>query len=119
MSLDRRTESGCAAVLWQFFVNIPVGILLRGWVILSYWAWFIMPLGAPAIGFWHALGASALVGYLTMQGMSYESIKLKAAQLKAHGLDSTGLGDAVVSLLWTTLIALFFMGFGWLYASLM
>lgn len=118
--MDRATESGGAGVLWQLLINAPAGILLRGWVILSYWAWFIIPLGAPAIGFWHALGASALVGYLTMQGMSYESIKLKAAQLEAHGLDSpSGLGDAVVSLLWTTMIALFFMGFGWLYASLM
>lgn len=36
-----------------------VGILLlapSSFVIMLLWNWFITPLGAPAIGFWHAVG---------------------------------------------------------------
>jgi hypothetical protein len=42
---------------------IPLSIL-RGWVLLTFWNWFILPLGAPHITLAHALGISIILNYL-------------------------------------------------------
>ena len=43
-----------------------IGMFLQGTVLVSFWNWFIVPLGVVKIGFWHSLGfslmASTLVG---------------------------------------------------------
>ncbi|MCK9543757.1 MAG: hypothetical protein M0R03_17190 [Novosphingobium sp.] len=39
--------------------------LLRGWVLLALYKWFIIPLGAPEISMAHALGVALIVGFLT------------------------------------------------------
>jgi len=49
-----------------FILLIPA-MILRGWVLLNMWTWFILPLGAPEINLAHALGLSTTL-YL-MNGM--------------------------------------------------
>lgn len=35
---------------------LSASVVCYGWIISSYWHWFIVPLGAAPIGFWHAAG---------------------------------------------------------------
>jgi len=37
--------------------------LYDAWVLLMLWGWFIVPLGAPRINFWHAYGIDVFVSY--------------------------------------------------------
>jgi hypothetical protein len=39
----------------QFLIGL-VSTLIRAVVFMLMWSWFIVPLGAPALGYWHALG---------------------------------------------------------------
>lgn len=57
-------------------------LIYRAWVLVLGWGWFIVPLGAPQIGYAHALGLSVLVAMLAHQntpdhnkGFSYLAIK--------------------------------------------
>jgi hypothetical protein len=38
--------------------------LLRGWILLIFWNWFILPLGAPHISLFHSLGISLVLNYM-------------------------------------------------------
>jgi len=49
-------------------IFIFIMILLRGFVLVDLWEWFIVPLGLIRIGFFHALGISILVALLTYEG---------------------------------------------------
>lgn len=44
-----------------------VGGLFRGYVTLRMWDLFLVPLGAPVIVIWHAIGIALMVGFLTKQ----------------------------------------------------
>jgi uncharacterized membrane protein YesL len=48
---------GCLIVL----IGIIVGTFLRGWALCKLWTWFIVPLGAPTLSMWWALGISTTV----------------------------------------------------------
>jgi hypothetical protein len=39
--------------------------LIGGFVTLKMWGWFAVPLGAPTISFWHAVGLAMLVAWFT------------------------------------------------------
>jgi hypothetical protein len=47
-------------------ILIPV-YLLRAYVLVKLWAWFMVPLGIFEIGYAHAIGISLVVGFLTSQ----------------------------------------------------
>lgn len=47
---------GCVLLL----LMIPVGILLKGFVLCQTWAWFMVPLGVVAIGQAHAYGLATM-----------------------------------------------------------
>jgi hypothetical protein len=55
---------GCVVAL----AMVPVGIILRGFVLCQLWLWFLVPLGVKEIGMAHALGLTTLVGVFGMQG---------------------------------------------------
>lgn len=38
-----------------------INVFWGGFVAATLWGWFVVPLGAPAISFWHAAGLGALV----------------------------------------------------------
>lgn len=52
---------GCIALL----VSVPIGTVLRGWVLLQLWGWFVVPLGVATISLPWALGLSLLMYSLT------------------------------------------------------
>ncbi len=49
-------------------ILIVMGVLAsmwRAWWLYPAWSWFLMPLGAPAISFWHFTALSILIGTVT------------------------------------------------------
>jgi uncharacterized membrane protein SpoIIM required for sporulation len=48
------------------FVVAIIGLLLveQGWAISTLWGWFVVPLGAPAIGIAAAIGLAATVAVI-------------------------------------------------------
>ncbi len=45
-----------------------IAVLLRAVVLTDLWLWFMVPLGLiPLLNYWHALGFSLTVGYLTVR----------------------------------------------------
>lgn len=49
------------------FLAMSALTVWEGFVLKVLWAWFLLPLGLPAIGMAHAVGISALVGLLAHQ----------------------------------------------------
>lgn len=49
--------AGCALA----FLALPALILLHAFTAKTLWGWFIVPLGAPAVGMAHAYGISMFV----------------------------------------------------------
>jgi hypothetical protein len=66
MSKGGDLAAGCVVAL----VMVPVGIILRGFVLCQLWLWFLMPLGVKEIGMAHALGLTTLVSMFGMQSGS-------------------------------------------------
>jgi hypothetical protein len=70
-------ESG-SVILVGLAILVTMGLVMTitfGYIILSYgivvsktWSWFLVPLGLPDIGFWHAAGLSILISLLTVRG---------------------------------------------------
>ena len=90
------------ALLIFGFLLIGVLAVWRAFALTYLWQWFIVPLGVPAIGLWHAAGISIIVAYLT-----YEN----AAKDKEDGV-STALAMGF-------LMPAFALFFGWLYHTFM
>jgi len=70
----REVAKGCAFLI----IGIPASYALKGWAWLMLWGWFVQPLGAPAVTYWHALGL-ALVASLFM---SNSSSPIETARIK-------------------------------------
>jgi hypothetical protein len=66
---------------------ILAGITWRAWWLYPAWAWFIVPLGAPSINFWHF--AALLLLLDTMKTISVKKDERK-----------TEWGSIVVIILW-------------------
>ena len=60
---------GAAGVLILIASLIAAAILVHGFVLKLMWAWFLIPLGLPALGLAHACGLGLLARYLTWQRM--------------------------------------------------
>ena len=65
MAKEEPTEVaiGCGMI----FVMLPLSILLRAFVLVQLWHWFVVPLGVVSIGMAHAYGLAALVSLLNPQ----------------------------------------------------
>jgi len=50
-----------------FIVSMFFSTMIRGWVLAVQWEWFLVPLGAPAVGVAQAIGISIVVAMLTHQ----------------------------------------------------
>lgn len=48
-----------------WFLMVPK-MALHAWGLWLMWAWFILPLGAPHLGYWHAMGLDAALALITM-----------------------------------------------------
>jgi len=88
-------------------------VLARAWALALLWNWFIVRLGAPAVGLWTALGLTMVMNLLFASSSEQvgRAAKLAAiARLKARGWGWVLFESAVDSLLPSALIA----AVGWL-----
>ena len=56
---------------YKFLRLLPLavlGVFLNAYLLLLSWHWFVVPLGAREITFWHSAGLSTVISYL---GSSY------------------------------------------------
>lgn len=97
------TMAGCLIAT----VAIAAGIALNGWALMTLWGWFVVPLGPPAVGLWHALGLSLLCQMLTAR---------RPAPKRG---DETGLRHQLGLLAYAVLIPLLALGLGWCAHQLM
>jgi len=101
--------------MWTL-IKMFMGMFLRAWALATLWAWFILPLGAPRIGYAHALGISTLVSMFTHQFPSARQIGEDADWKRQPSNKSTVyIRDAVALILWPLLA----VGAGFLYKRFM
>jgi hypothetical protein len=60
---------------------LPIVIVIRGWVFLKLWIWFVVPLGIPTISLAHACGIGLIAAYLCKQ-YSADSVEKTDAERK-------------------------------------
>lgn len=95
-----RLKYGFTTSLVLIVMAVPASVL-RGYVIATAWAWFVVPLGSPPLGWAHAYGLSVLAQFatLTLQPVKDSDVvdavrsderkatqKEKGAYLISHGL---------------------------------
>lgn len=58
---------GIVVLAIPFLLGILIlGIMWRAWWLYPAWGWFIVPLGVPAISFWHFTALTFLISLITM-----------------------------------------------------
>jgi hypothetical protein len=57
---EKRGIAGCLYSILSF----PV-YCVNVWISLALWRWFVVPLGAMDLGYWHMLGLTGLLSALT------------------------------------------------------
>ena len=77
-------------------LGIPLA-LLNGWALSVMWGWFIVPLGAPALGLIQAIGITYVVTFFTYKRDKTEEARKSGEKLLVDGLD-TIFHRAVVTL---------------------
>lgn len=88
-----------------YLVTIPLGIVWHGYADSVLWSWFIVPLGAPAIGLWHAGGIALFVTSL----LGSRGLEMKAED-KRDKMEKAAAWSVVMFIL-----PAFALLFGWLY----
>jgi len=78
-----------------------IATLLKGIALISLWNWFVVPLGVMPIGFWHALGLSSLITYLTIYQIPEKT------------------PNPTKSLIESCILSLIILFFGWIYHMFM
>lgn len=98
--------------------------LYNGFVFLKMWGWFVVPLGMPAIGFWHAVGLGTMMAMVRLNPFSKS--ELVADKMLDERAEEDKKDVFVQHLLRTTgqlaggfAAASFFLGMGALYHSWM
>jgi hypothetical protein len=89
---------GCAAAMVAIFIGLPLDAL----VMLKAIEWFLVPLGAHAISFAHALGVSLVVSYLKARGQGRDLRK------------STPVSENEAYIVFVIAHPLFWLGLAWL-----
>ncbi len=82
--MSKKENPGCLVALLQLAALgswMLFAVIARGWLLAKAWLWFISPLGVPAISFFHALGISALIGYLRGFRVDEETVAWVKKQL--------------------------------------
>lgn len=104
---------------FMFLVGLVLmfyGIMYSGFVLNQFWAWFMVPLGVPAlVNSWHAVGLSCLMSWpLLSISMKLEDLAEKEKDANRDWLEKFYLRLAMVALLVTIM-----WGFGYVYHQLM
>ena len=83
--------------------------VLGGIALKTLWLWFAVPLGVPAISFWHAMGLNGLVAAFRFHG-----INPLEARLKQEFIEEMELSAKLVNDLTPIFFYALALGFGWL-----
>ena len=98
----RLAESFGGLVL--LILYIPAAVFWLGFVISSLWLWFVVPLGVPSIGIWHAAALSFLAHVAlpnnykkeaSVDWLSWREWIAKLATRPAAALLGLGIGYAI------------------------
>lgn len=91
------------ALLLISIVMLPIGLLLKGYVLSVLWSWFIVTkFGLPPLAIAEALGLAIIVGYFTVDIAKTDWDDDRDEQ-KAARISILSLLKAVI-----------FLGFGWI-----
>lgn len=64
--MDVLAAIGAGVIVFPFVMVLALlATMWKSWWFYPAWAWFIAPLGVPAISFWHFVGLLLLVQVLT------------------------------------------------------
>ena len=80
MTGTEKTLLGLVGILVYLALLLPLSIWF-GFAASHLWTWFIVPLGVPAIGVWHAAGISTLIGLFLSSIARMEGKLLIAASI--------------------------------------
>ncbi len=69
MRMFLRMKLGFTTSFFSFLITVSGGLLSAVYM-TDLWAWFVVPLGAPTLKFWHAYGLHVFVRYLTFHADS-------------------------------------------------
>lgn len=92
-----------------FMLSIIIGgIILRGWVLSTLWAWFLVPQGVFPISINVAIGISVLIGLFT-QHLVHETVKVNKTSSADLISTITGktIGGPLMALLVGWIVTLF------------
>ena len=95
-------------VAFVYLVFMAPAVMYGAWVTSVVWGWFLVPLGLPVVGLWHAAGLNMIIGWLTL----YPLRDWSAAKQTSTGKLALWLTHAFFSP--TAILA-----FGWIYHALM
>lgn len=96
-------------IILALVVLVPAAIALNGWVFTVLWAWFVVPMGAPVLGVWHALGIG-LVVHMPLRGLAAKS------DITSTKPAADRLTDAAATTFGTPLLTL---ALGWFFRAMM
>lgn len=76
------------------------GVFVNGLAAMLLWGWFVAPIGVMAIGYWHAIGVSLVVGLLarraqTADANTFAQVWSEAWNRIVHGLFRPALFIAI------------------------
>lgn len=73
---------------------LPVSVALRGWVLMCFWKWFVVPVfHLPALGIMQAVGLSvAAMAFTASTGWTFRML----AVAKAVGAEEPGVMESAI-----------------------
>ena len=96
-------------LLVAIIVAIPLIFTLNTWVFAVMWGWFVVPLGVPALGFWHSAGIQAVITWpLRMMARRADTEKPTPFVERGSNILALGLGQPLLML-----------GLGWAIQAMM
>lgn len=87
------SKEGIISLLSAIVLSVGICLWLSPHIFVSFWGWFVIPLGVPAIGHWHALGLMTMVHLVTFQ-MTYNLVR--NTNQTVGGLSHFGKAIAIV-----------------------
>lgn len=60
--------------LLSLFLLVPLAAW-EGWVLKTLWTWFVVPLGVPSLGLWHAVALAMMVSWLADSSAWHASLR--------------------------------------------
>lgn len=81
------------------FINLILAVgltLLNGFVWWMLWRWFVVPLGAPSIAYWHAFGLSLFTAWMRIYSSDGNTEELKRGWERSAVLAGKAIGMGLV-----------------------